>query len=295
MSRLGRDSTGLGRSLKAAGQSFLSAAVARRVLAERQPGGAQLWLRSNHRGEPISLLAGPALTVGLLAGHCQAYPTMGSLDSQPLRRAIGHLVAISGAGAFGLIDDLGEDSEAGARRAKGLKGHLGALREGRVTTGALKVLGIGMSAGTAALLLTNSRGSRTGFLLDASLNGVLIAGSANLMNLLDLRPGRALKVGALGAVSLIPTRAHASAGAVLGAAGAAIRADLAEQDMLGDCGANALGASLGAGAVATPRPVRLVLAGGIIALTMASERVSFSAVIERHPVLRALDGIGRLP
>jgi hypothetical protein len=66
--------------------------------------------------------------------------------------------------------------------------------------------------------------------------------------------------------------------------------------MLGDAGANALGAMLGAAAAGSlPRPARVGLLAGIVALTVASEKVSFTKVIERTPTLRRLDMLGRRP
>ena len=88
----------------------------------------------------------------------------------------------------------------------------------------------------------------------------------------------------------------AGAAAVLGTAGAAFDQDLAETDMLGDGGANALGAALGAALVlSAPRRVRLAALGVVVGLTVASEKVSFTRVIERTPVLRELDALGRRP
>ena len=81
-----------------------------------------------------------------------------------------------------------------------------------------------------------------------------------------------------------------------GAALALLPEDLGERAMLGDAGANALGAMLGAAAAASlPRPARAALLAGIIGLTAASEVVSFTAVIERTPALRWLDMLGRRP
>ena len=66
--------------------------------------------------------------------------------------------------------------------------------------------------------------------------------------------------------------------------------------MLGDCGANALGALLGLQLAATnSRAVRTAVLGAVTALTLASERVSFTAVIEATPGLRELDRLGRRP
>ncbi|MDQ1295761.1 MAG: hypothetical protein QG608_3648, partial [Actinomycetota bacterium] len=69
-----------------------------------------------------------------------------------------------------------------------------------------------------------------------------------------------------------------------------------ERAMLGDTGAIAVGALLGTALVAgTGRRTRLVALGGVVALTLASERWSFTRVIERTPVLREFDALGRRP
>lgn len=246
------------------------------------------WARTNHRGAPISLLEGPAVGAGLLAGALAAGgPGRG-------RSAVAGAIAVAGGATFGLVDDLSEDV---GRTRKGLRGHLGALADGELTTGGLKVLGIGTtSLVAAAVALPRGSTSRVGYLTDVLTGGALIAGSANLLNLLDLRPGRALKAGVLAVLPALLGDGAPVAGAVVGAAAAAAGPDLAERDMLGDGGANALGALVGTAAlVGAPRPVRLALLAGVVALTVASERISFTAVIERTPALHQLDSWGRRP
>ncbi|MCL3861973.1 hypothetical protein [Actinotalea sp. K2] len=260
--------------------------AARRVLGGLDPGRAARWTRINHRGEPISLLEGPAVAAGLLAG---------AVAGRGGRAAVAGAVATLGGAVLGLVDDLSEDA---ARSRKGLRGHLGALAHGELTTGGLKVLGIGGTSLVAAAVATPSRGSgslaRTAWLGDVLVSGALVAATANLVNLLDLRPGRALKAGSVLSVAGLAGAGASAAASCLGAAGAAISADLDERDMLGDGGANALGALAGTALVLScPRPARLGLLAGAIALTVASERVSFTAVIERTPWLRALDMAGR--
>ncbi|WP_425954152.1 hypothetical protein [Xylanimonas sp. McL0601] len=274
---------GLGRLLRgAAVAAAVTAAV--RAAADRQlPGGPERWTRTNHRGEPISLLEGPAVAAGLAAGALAG--------GQGRGRAAG-LVATAGAGAFGLVDDLAEDT---TTRTKGLRGHLGALAEGRLTTGGLKVLGIGATSLVAAAVGTRRTGSSSRWVGDVVVNGALIAGTANLLNLLDLRPGRALKASAaLATVPVGGSLAAAGTGAVLGAGAAAWPRDLGESDMLGDGGANALGALLGTRlALGLPRPLRLAALAGVVGLTLASEKVSFSKVIAETPWLKAVDDLGR--
>jgi hypothetical protein len=131
-----------------------------------------------------------------------------------------------------------------------------------------------------------------------AINAGLIAGGANLLNLFDLRPGRAIKVtlasGALLAVG--GPRARGAVAAPLGAAAALLPEDLGERAMLGDAGANALGALLGsAAAVSLPRPARALTLAAVVGLTAASEKVSFTKVIARTPALNWLDMLGRRP
>lgn len=259
---------------------------ARAALARAVPAGDARWTRSNHRGEPVSLLEGPAVAAGLVAGALACGGRAGAAGA----------VAVAGGAAFGLVDDLSEDA---GRARKGLRGHLGALSRGELTTGGLKVLGIGAtSLVAAAVALPAGRRARgLAGLGDVAVAGALVAGTANLVNLLDLRPGRAVKAAALAAV---PALGHAVGGplaaAAAGAGAAALPGDLAERDMLGDAGANALGALVGTAAVvACPRPVRALLLAGVVGLTVASERVSFTDVIARTPALRALDEWGRRP
>lgn len=239
-------------------------------LRHRLPAPGRGWERTNHRGEPLSLVEGPAVVAALAVGAADD-PAM--------------VVAVLGAGAAGLVDDLAETTT-----VKGLRGHLGALRRGRVTTGALKIVVVGVSGSVAAQLAGPSRP-----VVDRVLGGALVAASANVINLFDLRPGRALKVTILGAAALRAFgRSPESTGPV---ALSMLRVDLAERAMMGDAGANALGAALGVEFVNSGVGRRGLLAGltALTALTLASERVSFTRVIEATPVLRHLDAWGRRP
>ncbi|MCA5893431.1 hypothetical protein LEP48_08710 [Isoptericola sp. NEAU-Y5] len=269
------------------GAAAVAAAVTagvRRVLDTDPPGGAARWTRTNHRGEPVSMLEGPAVAAGLVAG---------ALAAGSGRTASATALATAGAGAFGLVDDLAEDA---STRTKGLRGHLGALAQGRLTTGGLKVLGIGTTSLVAAAVGTRRTGGAVGHVADVAVNGALVAGTANLLNLLDLRPGRALKAAALLSAPAACGATGATTGAVAGAGAVAATGDLAERDMLGDGGANALGALVGSQwAFGAPRPVRVAALAAVVGLTLASERVSFSAVIDATPWLRRVDRLGRRP
>ncbi|ROS74298.1 hypothetical protein [Cellulomonas sp. PhB143] len=260
-------------------------ATARAALGTRPPGGPARWARSNHRGEPVSMLEGPAVAAGLAAG---ALAGAGSARAGAVAA-----LAVVGAGGFGVVDDLAEDT---GTRTKGLRGHLGALARGQVTTGGLKVLGIGATSLAAAELVPARSSSGVVRVVDVLVDGALVASAANLVNLLDLRPGRALKAAAALAALGTSSGAAGLSGAVLGASAAAAGADLRESDMLGDGGANALGALLGVEVVlAGNRSVRVLALAGVVALTLASERISFSAVIDANPALRFVDGLGRRP
>jgi UDP-N-acetylmuramyl pentapeptide phosphotransferase/UDP-N-acetylglucosamine-1-phosphate transferase len=236
--------------------------------------------RTNFRGRSVSLAGGPALAV--------AASVTSALGSPSPRTAAAALVAGLGSGAVGAYDDV-----VGGRpehQAKGFRGHLGALQEGRVTSGLVKIAGVGAAGLIAAALLPKKRAKITNTLLGAGV----IAGSANLFNLLDLRPGRALKAGIIAGTPLGTGPAGLMVAGPLGAASGSLPQDLGEETMLGDSGANALGALLGtAYAARTGAFGKLVALAVIGGLTAASERVSFTKVIERTPALRALDELGR--
>jgi UDP-N-acetylmuramyl pentapeptide phosphotransferase/UDP-N-acetylglucosamine-1-phosphate transferase len=242
------------------------------------------WTRKNHRGEPITLLEGPAFVAGSSAAAALA-------PGLPGRLRLAALVAGVGSGTLGAYDDL-----YGTTSSKGFKGHLTALARGEVTSGAVKILGIGATGLGAAALVSQGP-------VETLVNGATIAGAANLANLFDLRPGRAVKVGLLTGAPLLAAAlfrgspaAAALAAVPLGAAAALMPEDLGERAMLGDAGANSLGALLGLAAVTQlGRPGRYAVLGTVVALTAAAEKVSFTKVIAGNRVLNRLDMLGRRP
>lgn len=282
---------------------------------------ASQWERTNFHGVTVSLRGGVAM-----AGASVASAAVASAFSDQPRAALGGLVASLGGGLAGYIDDVDQGAHDGGKVAKGLKGHLGALAHGQVTTGVIKIAGIGASALAASALVGSKATSMGGKVADLALNTVLIAGAANLANLLDLRPGRALKAtvlvaaplsyfscadaktpasGASGAASATPAAPASASGAsaqrllASGLNAAAITAlveDLQETTMLGDTGANAAGALLGTSLAANDSwKLRLGTTLGVVGLILASEKVSFSKVIAANPALNWLDQLWRRP
>ena len=280
---------------------------------------ASQWERTNFHGVTVSLRGGVAMAGAAVASAAVA----SALSDQP-RAALGGVVASLGGAVAGYIDDVDQGAHDGGKVAKGLKGHLGALAHGQVTTGVIKIAGIGASALAASALVGSKATSVGGKVADLALNTVLIAGTANLANLLDLRPGRALKAtvlvaaplsyfscaaaktpasGASGAPSAKPVSPASPASAqrllASGLNAAAITAlveDLQETTMLGDTGANAAGALLGTSLAANDSwKLRLGAALGVVGLILASEKVSFSKVIAANPALNWLDQLWRRP
>lgn len=267
---------------------------------------ASQWERTNFHGVTVSLRGGVAMAGASVASAAVA----SALSDQP-RAALGGVVASLGGGVAGYIDDVDQGAHDGGKVAKGLKGHLGALAHGQVTTGVIKIAGIGASALAASALVGSKATSVSGKAADLALNTVLIAGTANLANLLDLRPGRALKATVLVAAPLsyfscaaakTPASASGASAQRLLASGlnaAAITAlveDLQETTMLGDTGANAAGALLGTSLAANDSwKLRLGTTLGVVGLILASEKVSFSKVIAANPALNWLDQLWRRP
>jgi Glycosyl transferase family 2 len=170
-------------------------------------------------------------------------------------------VAVAAVAALGLVDDLWSGEE------RGIRAHLASGR----TTGVLKLAGIPL-VGLAATRSVSG--------------GILVAGCANLVNQLDTRPGRALKAYLAAALAL---------GAPAGLAVLLLPYDLRERVMLGDAGSNALGAVLGLKSVDRLHGRgRWAAALAVAGLNVLGERRSLGSLIERTPVLREIDALGRV-
>jgi UDP-GlcNAc:undecaprenyl-phosphate GlcNAc-1-phosphate transferase len=249
--------------------------------------------RPNYRGRPLTAVGGlplPLAAVAVTAGYWVVRPS----ERFDNRVAVAAVAIGLGFGFLGLLDDV-----AGNYRQRGFRGHLGALAEGTVTTGLLKLVG---GLAVAAVAVAGLADTWVGYLRDTAL----VALAANVGNLFDRAPGRCIKVltvafAVTAALGLAVGRAGID-GALkwpaiaVGAALALVVFDLREQLMLGDTGANVLGASVGLSVVlAGSSGVRWLVLALVVGLNGAGELVSFSTVIERVAPLRILDRLGRLP
>lgn len=249
-----------------------------------------VFLRSNYRGVELPTAVGivvPIATVATLAA-LTLLTTLGWRPDQPGLTSLGLTsTAAVGFGLLGLLDDVAVD-----QGASGYRGHVAALLRGRLTAGSLK-----MVAGPAVAIIVVAPvadDSAVRLLLD----GALVALAANLANLFDRAPGRVTKVTLVTAAVIVACGAAApellGLCVVTGAALGLLVPDLRERMMLGDAGANPLGATLGLASVLVFAPTtRNWVLVALLALNLVSEKVSFSRVIERVPPLRVLDLLGR--
>lgn len=250
--------------------------------------------RTNFRDKLVPTGGGLAVALAMLvveSGRALAGAAGIGSDTPTLPR-VAVLLAVVVFALLGLLDDLVPPAQGEPR---GFGGHLGALLEGRLTTGATKLAG----GGAAALVLASvvQPGDHVWGLVR---DGLLIALGANLANLFDRAPGRMLK----GVAASFATLAIATAGVTVlvpvavavGGGLALLLDDLHERVMMGDTGANALGAAVGLGVVlATSSGVRTAIVAVLLVLNLLSEAVSFSRVIDGFAPLRALDRAGRRP
>jgi UDP-GlcNAc:undecaprenyl-phosphate/decaprenyl-phosphate GlcNAc-1-phosphate transferase len=286
-----------------------SLAVAR-SLVRSPPAGLTV---RNFRGTEIPVVGGVVVLAAILATElvlavvrlaapdalvAGTIPTKSLLDSTA---NAGLMILAFGFFALGAADDLLGRQAAGAATstgdpattAKGFMGHGQALRQGVVTGGVLKAAGGGVLGLVAGALWEPTLGA-------ALLDGLLVALGANLLNLLDLRPGRAAKVFLLCAIAMLFAGVGPGSLPLLCATVVAVLVwiplDLGERAMLGDAGANLLGGMLGGVAARElGTGTKLVTVVLLVLLTLASERWSFTAVIDRVGPLRWVDRLGRLP
>lgn len=199
------------------------------------------------------------------------------------RDAWTYIIAIIGFGIMGLVDDIH-----GTREVGGFKGHFSLLLKGRITTGIAKVV----VGGILSLLLGLIIAGYQPFVI--IVNGLLIALSANMLNLLDLRPGRAVSCFWLGLIILIAVFTKSMFDLML--LPVIIPClyltymDRSARVMMGDAGSNVLGAVLGVSfAMASGMLWKLVIIFILVCIHVYAEKYSISRLIESNRILRRID------
>jgi len=256
------------------------------LLAWTSLGFVPRWLHApvvrNYRGHGVPVTLG----WGLALGVCVV------LFSEEIGAALGpraidadRLVLGASVGAIflaGLYDDRRQDP------ARGILRQLGGLVQGRITPAIIK-MAVVVCAGLGWTIVTHAS---TGRIL---MGTPVIAGAANLWNLLDVRPGRALKFGILATGILLAWRVTFVVGATLAASIALLPFDLRERAMLGDSGSNVLGFLIGVALFDRLGVAGLAVALGVILVLHAlSETLTLSRAIEATAPLRWLDQLGRV-
>jgi hypothetical protein len=245
-------------------------------------GAGPRWRKPNRQGVEIPVSLGWALAIGLVPLArvlTDQVAASGLRDSQ-----VGEVLAAGVVFVAGVIDDgLGGE-------VRGLRGHLRALLDGRLTTGGIK-----LAAAVVAAAVTVAWTPRE-HLWANLLALVAIAGCTNVWNGLDVAPGRATKGFVVVAFVLLLVDVKAFLLVCAGSAAAVLIPDLRERGMLGDSGANLLGFLAGAEIVRRLPEVWLIAAVVVVVgLNVLAETVTFSRTIEAIPPLRWFDRLGRLP
>ncbi|MGB0888844.1 MAG: hypothetical protein ACPGWS_01050 [Solirubrobacterales bacterium] len=255
------------------------------------------FVRSNYAGREVAVPIGLLLPLAAFAALGVAAPLDRLVDDDVLGGAglAGAMLYVVGVCLLGVIDDLlgtpAIEGDLGRKDPRGLRGHAKAALGGGFSTGAVKAIGaLGLAAFAIGLIVPGD--------WEYLLAIALVVVTTNLFNLLDLRPGRALKVFlvliiglALGTWTLDPLW---TMGVFVGSLPVLAYYDLGERGMLGDTGSNAIGAIAGIWMVlvldTTAQAVALAV---VFLITLYGEFRSISQMIDRTPMLRWLDLLGR--
>ena len=290
--------------------SFVVALVAAPVVLRglREQG----FVRENYRGAEVAFPAGIAIVVSALLALIVIAP-LDKIAGLDIFRPDSEeaFIYVMGVALLGLLDDLvgsgalrppaartGTDPFLAADSAapppvapRGWRGHAEATVRGGFSTGAAKAAG---SLALALYVLAGTGLDSGEYLLAV---GLLVL-ATNLFNLLDLRPGRSIKalvlLGAALAIGSSDLDPLWTLGLFAGPILVLLPLDLRELGMLGDTGSNVVGAVAGLWLVLTLSTTGQAIALAIIAaMTVYGEFRSISALVERTPLLRHLDSLGR--
>ncbi|CED94505.1 MULTISPECIES: glycosyl transferase [Romboutsia] len=185
----------------------------------------------------------------------------------------------------GILDDI-----IGNRDVSGLKGHFKSLLKGKLTTGGFKALFGGFIGIVISIAISKN-------IYDIVINTLIIALSTNLMNLLDLRPGRAIKGYLVISLVLLFTLGEYTRNLlllILPNVVAYFNQDLKAKAMMGDTGSNVLGISIGILFVmGYSLKVRLIWLAFLIFIHILTEKYSLTKIIENNKFLNFIDKLGR--
>lgn len=233
------------------------------------------WFRINFRGDRVPC------SLGLLPW------LLGLLSWRFLHPFEGEWLAVLGFGGLGFLDD-----RFGQEAPKGLWGHLRALRQGKITTGLLK-LGGGI---ILSIIIASHHPIFAHSSFSLVISSLLIALTANFFNLTDTRPGRAGSLFVF--IAFFPLLfylqspdipwTHPALWIYLGVWRILI-ADRRAQGMMGDTGSNLIGAMTGTLLICMPLAAQCILVSLLLAFHFWAERNSFSEFVERTGWLRSLD------
>lgn len=255
------------------------------------------FVRSNYAGREVPVPIGLLLPLAAFAALGVAAPLDRLVDDEILGGPglAGAMLYVIGVCLLGVIDDLlgtpAIEGDLGRKDPRGIRGHAKAILGGGFSTGAVKAIGaLGLAAFAIGLIVPGD--------WEYLLAIALVVVTTNLFNLLDLRPGRAIKVFtvliaglAIGTWTLEPLW---TMGVLIGSLPVLAYYDLGEMGMLGDTGSNAIGAIAGLWMVlvldTTAQAVALAI---VFLITLYGEFRSISQLIDRTPVLRWLDQLGR--
>lgn len=267
--------------------AFLSAVVAAAVSGAAVLLGARLRppVATNHRGLRLPLSLGHAAAGGICLAAVAGAVAVGVAAGSPTR-AVWSRAALAAAVAVVFVAGWNDDRQ--PERIRGLRAHFSALARGRVTSGIVKLAAI-----TAAAYGWAWAAGASGWRL--ALAGAVVAGSANLWNLFDVAPGRALKFGIVAAVALAIPRPEGPALPVAVVAALLLAPDLRERAMLGDAGSNVIGFGVGAALTAVLPTAGLAVAfAALLLLHWAAETVTLTRAIRGFAPTRWFDDLGRL-
>ncbi len=194
------------------------------------------------------------------------------------------LIGTFGMAFAGIIDDL-----LGNKNVQGFRGHIFMMFKGRLTTGGLKaILGGAISFIISSTLSDN--------ISDIIVNFFIISLFTNFINLLDLRPGRALKVLMFFSIIMLfylDTQMKIILITLISVTIAYLPYDLKGLTMLGDTGSNVIGMTLGIISVYLPKAIKYTLLVFLLIVHIYTEKKSISKLIYNSKILNYIDNFGR--